>query len=97
MNVEFTGHNFKVTDALKNLMLEKMNHIETHLDQIISAHVTFKVDKLDQIAEAKLQVPGKMIFAEASSEDMYKSIDLLKDKLLRQIDKYKQKEADHRS
>lgn len=97
MNVEFTGTNIKITDALKNLMLEKINHIETHLDHITSAHVTFKVDKLEQIAEAKLHVPGKTIFAEASSDDMYKSIDLLKDKLMRQIDKYKEKEADHRS
>ena len=91
MKVEFTGKNIKVTDALKTKLLEKLKHIESHLDHIISAHVIFKIDNITQIVEVQLHVPGKDIFAEASSEDMYKSIDLVKDKLMTQINKYKQK------
>ena len=96
MQVEFTGHHVKITEALKNKMLEKLNRVAKHLDHIINAHVTFKMEKLEQIIEAKINVPGKPIFAQAASEDMYKTIDLLETKLIRQIEKYKQKETNHR-
>ena len=42
-------------------------------------HITFHVDKLRHIAEAKIHAPNlpkNGIFAEAESEDMYKTVDL---------------------
>ena len=45
----------------------------------------------EQIAEARLHIPGSEIFAKASSDNMYKSIDLLIEKITKQIDKYREK------
>jgi len=53
------------------------------------------VDKLEQRAEATVGVPGKSLFADASSPDMYAAIDLLADKLDRIVIKHKEKLTDH--
>nr|WP_304986084.1 ribosome-associated translation inhibitor RaiA [Coxiella-like endosymbiont] len=59
-------------------------------------HVTFHVNKIRQIADANLQLPGSKINAQAESEDMYKTVDLLIQKLQIQLAKYKAKKGDHR-
>jgi putative sigma-54 modulation protein len=57
--------------------------------------VLLSVDKLIQKAEINIHVPGKEIHAEASDQDLYAAIDLLVDKLDRQVIKYKSKQKDH--
>ena len=95
IDISFTGHDVEITDALKNLTTEKMNKLEKHFDHITNVNVILSVQKLDQIAEATVNVPGNKLFAKATSSDMYKSIDQLIDKLDKQILKYKQKMKDH--
>jgi ribosomal subunit interface protein len=55
------------------------------------AKVILTVEKLNQIAEAKLNVNGGEIFANSQQADMYAAIDTLIDKLDRQIIKHKEK------
>lgn len=96
MQLQITGRNTELTDALKEKINTKFSHLESHLNHIISAHFTIEINKNRQIAEAQLTVPGTAIHAQAESEDMYVTIDLLEKKLMRQIDKYKEKLVDHR-
>lgn len=93
--INFKGHNIEVTDALRGLTTEKIHRLEKHFDHITSINITFDVEKLNQIAEATVNVPGNQLHARASSNDLYKSIDQMVDKLDRQIMKYKQKMQDH--
>jgi putative sigma-54 modulation protein len=53
------------------------------------------VDKLQQKAEVTLHVKGKDIYADAIDADMYAAIDLLAEKLDRQILKHKEKTSTH--
>lgn len=92
MNITFTGHQVDVTEALKNFTTEKLERIQRHCDRILAINVTFSVEKLRNIAEASIHVPGKILHASSESEDMYSAIDLLMDKLDRQIKKHKEKE-----
>jgi putative sigma-54 modulation protein len=96
MTLQFTGHHIEVTPALKEFTEKKFARLKPHSDYITSIHVTFTVDKLSQIAEAQVAVPGQVIHAKADSEDMYNSIDALTDKLSRQLTKYKEKNTSHR-
>lgn len=86
--IQFTGHNVEVTQVLRDFIDEKFKRLERHASLITSAHVILNVDKLSQIAEATLHIPHNEIYAKAESEDMYKTIDLLIDKLVRQLDRY---------
>lgn len=92
MQITFTGHHLDVTDALRQFTKEKIERIQRHFDRITSINVTFTVEKLRHIAEATMHVPGSILHASSeSNEDMYAAIDLLIDKLDRQIKKHKEK------
>lgn len=96
MNIHLTGDNVEVTDALKQFTTEKFSRLQRHYDRIISANVIFNVQKMIQSAEATLNVPGEPIYASSESDDLYSAIDLLVDKLDKQIKKHKEKNQDHR-
>ena len=86
----------EITDALRKFTTEKFSRLQRHYDRIISANVIFNVQKMIQRAEATLNVPGEPIYASSESDDLYSAIDLLVDKLDKQIKKHKEKTQDHR-
>lgn len=92
MNISITGrHHMELTDALKAFIEERFDHIAKHSQQITNCHVICEVQKNLQMVEATLHIPGAEIHAKSDSENMYKSIDLLIEKLIKQIDKYREK------
>lgn len=95
MQINISGHHVAVTPALREYVLSKLERLQRHFDQITNTEVTLVVEKLVQKAEATIHVSGADIFANAESEDMYTAIDLLADKLDRQLIKYKEKHRGH--
>ena len=95
MNLIVTGHHLDVTDSLRHYVTSKMDRLERHSDDITDVHVILTVEKQRQKAEATVKVKGAQLFADAIDEDMYASIDLLTDKLDRQLIKHKEKLKDH--
>jgi putative sigma-54 modulation protein len=95
MNLNITGHHIEVTPALREYVLNKVEKVIRHFDHVTSVHVILSVEKLVQKAEITLHVKGKDIYADSSDADLYASIDLLIDKLDRQVQKYKSKQNDH--
>lgn len=72
-----------------------MHSLFHHFDHVIDAKVTLTVNKLEHIAEATIHLPKSDIHAECRGENMYTAIDLLSDKLDRQVIKYKELHKDH--
>ena len=68
-----------------------MNKLERHNNEIIQMHVVLNIEKHCHQAEATAHVPGAELFANADAEDMYAAIDLLADKIDRQLLKNKGK------
>jgi len=99
MQLEVTGHNIEVTQALRAYISEKTERLVRHFDNLISAHFVLRLDKLEHTAEATISVGGRTnpIHADAVSEDMYAAIDGLIDKLDRQVRRHKDKVTDHRA
>ena len=91
MQINLSGHHVEVTDALRDYVTSKFSRLERHFEHINNVQVTLTVEKLKQIAEAKLNVNGGEIFANDEDDSMYAAIDALMDKLDRQIIKYKEK------
>ena len=91
MNLNVSGHHLEVTPAIRTYVGGKLDRVTRHFDHVIDAHVILSVDKLLQKAEVTLRVPGKDIHAECIDADLYAAIDLLVDKLDRQVIKYKDK------
>lgn len=95
MQINISGQNIDVTDALKQFIEDKMVRIERHFQDITNAHVMLNVEKNRHTAEATLNTKGAQIFAESTSDDMYAAIDTLVDKLDRQAIKHKEKMKNH--
>jgi len=96
MQVSVTGHHVEVTEAMKQHVEEKINKLKRHFDNVTDVHVILTVEKLEQKAEATVQISGAKLFAEDTQEDMYGAIDNMVDKLDRQIIKHKEKIQAHR-
>jgi putative sigma-54 modulation protein len=95
MNLHMTGHHLEITPALREYVENKLARLTNHFDHVIDVKVTLTVEKLKHKVEATIHVPGNDLHAESSDENMYSAIDLLADKLDRQILKVKEKFADH--
>lgn len=97
MNLILTGHHLDITPAIRDYITTKLNRITRHFDHVIDVNVILSVAKLQQKVEANVHVRGKDIFAQVEDGDMYAAIDLLADKLDRQIVKHKEKLGDDHS
>ena len=91
MQLNISGHHVDVTDAMRSYAAEKMRKLERHHEHITNAHIVLSVEKQRQCAEATIHVSGADLFADAGSEDLYAAIDMLMDKLYRQLIRHKEK------
>ena len=94
MNLNVSGHHLEVTPAIRGYVSAKLERIKRHFDHVIDAHVILSVDKLRQKAEVTLRVRGKDIHCACEEQDLYAAIDLMADKLDRQVIRYKDKRFD---
>jgi len=95
MQINLNGHHVEITSSLKEYVNTKFDKLERHFDQINNVRVVLTVEKSTQSAEATLHLKGSEVFASANNEDMYTAIDLLVDKLDKQLLKYKGKHNKH--
>lgn len=91
MKMNYSGKNMEVTDALREVTTKKLSKLDKYFQQDIEGNVTFSTQKNFKIIEVTINLPGTIIRAEESSDDMYASIDRAVDVLERQIRKYKTK------
>jgi putative sigma-54 modulation protein len=87
----------EVTQALRAYVTEKLERLQRHFDNLTSAHIVLRLEKVDHTAEGTIGVGGRTnpIHAQAVSEDMYAAIDKLADKLDRQVRRHKGRVTDH--
>ena len=91
MKLNFTGKNMDVTEALKDVTNKKLGKLEKYFQEDIQGDVVFSTEKNRQIIEVTINLPGTILRAEESSDDMYVAIDKVIDVLERQIRKHKTK------
>ena len=96
MQVNVSGHHLDVTDALKSYVDTKLERLERHFDRITNVNVILSVEKQRQKAEATIRISGGEVFADSEADDLYAAIDLLADKLDRQLIKRKEKNKDRK-
>ena len=96
MQINLTGHHVDITPAIRSYVESKFARLERHFDNMTKIHVILSIEKERQTAEATILVNKGNIYADSEHEDMYAAIDLLIDKLDRQIKKHKEKLTDHR-
>jgi putative sigma-54 modulation protein len=94
MQVTVTGRNIELTPALKSYLLDKLQRSQKHFDHELAINALLSVAKnpsvaQSQTAEVTVKLNGSIIRGEESTANMYASIDLVADKIERQLRKYK--------
>ncbi|MCH9770687.1 MAG: ribosome-associated translation inhibitor RaiA [Gammaproteobacteria bacterium] len=95
MQTHIQGNNIEVTSAIEQYIDKKLKRLSHYDSFITSINFTLQVDHLKQIAEAQVALRGSTFHAKADAEDMYAAIDLLADRINRQLSKHKEKLTDH--
>jgi putative sigma-54 modulation protein len=87
-----TFRHIEPTDALKRYAEEKIHKLGKYFSRPLDAHVILGVDtKQRQLAEVELHAYGTMIHGKEQHSDLYAAIDLVIDKVERQVRKQKEK------
>jgi len=95
MNIyKLAGRNLEVTEAMRQYAQDKLVKLDRYSDQIVDASVVMSYDTNKNAAnpakvEVQVNLPGGMIRAEERALDTYAAIDLVVDKLERQLKRFK--------
>lgn len=95
MQINLSGHHVEINENLRSYVTEKISKLERFFDRITQIYVVLKVEKMQHIAEATLHADGEELHATSQNRTLYAAIDLLTDKLARQLTKRKDKRHQH--
>ncbi|MDG1159304.1 MAG: ribosome-associated translation inhibitor RaiA [Flavobacteriales bacterium] len=99
MQLQVHSIHFDADQKLINFIQEKVDKLTQFHDQIISGEVFLRLDNSDKnenkVAEIKLLVPGKDLFARRQCKSFEEATDDAVEALRRQIKKHKEKMRAH--
>ncbi|MBL7170932.1 MAG: ribosome-associated translation inhibitor RaiA [Candidatus Omnitrophica bacterium] len=96
MNLTISGRKIEVTQSLRQHAEDKIKKALKYSDKIIDAHVVMSMEKYIHTVEITFNLEGKTIFAKESSGDMYTSVDLAINKIIKQLRRYHDRLKDHK-
>ena len=89
MSVNVKGRNIDVTPALRDYVEKKITKVTKQFKTVGDISAVLKVEKGNHIVEITVPASGILLRAQETTKDMYSSIDLVVEKIERQIHKYK--------
>lgn len=96
MQVTVTFRHMESSDAVRDYAAEKTRRVEKYLTEPIDVHWILSVEKIRHIADVTITANSITIRGEEQTEDMYSAIDLVMNKLEKQMRKYKEKIKSHK-
>lgn len=96
MQTSVTFKNLDPSDRIRSYVSDKLNRFDKYFHNPGEASVVLSVEKFRHIAEVNITGDRLTINGREETEDMYAAIDMVLDKLDKQIKKNKQKIRDHR-
>lgn len=91
MAITVRGKNIEITPALKDYVVKRTNKITKYFHTLGEITAVLAVEKGRHIIELTVPINGMILRGEEATADMYTSIDLVVDKIEKQIEKYKTK------
>src|SRR5688572_18473087 len=92
MNIyEIVGRNLDITDAMRSYAEDKLSRLTRFFDNVVDAKITmsYRQGSADPATvEVQVNVPNGIVRAEESGADTYAAVDLVVDKLERQLKRF---------
>ncbi len=89
MRFTIRGRNIEITDALKDYTTKRLSKLEKYFEDVKEAQVALSIEGEAHKIEVTIPLNGIILRGEEMSDDMYSSIDMVEEKLEKQIEKYK--------
>ena len=96
MQINVTARHMELTPALRDYAQTKVMRALDGLTRVDHVHVILSVEKHRQQAEAVLRVLHHSVEARDEQDDLYAAIDGMTDKLVRQLDRLREKVSQHK-
>jgi len=96
MQLTVTFRHLEPSERLKEYCHDKLARLEKYLDAVIDAEVVLTVEKFRHRVEVLIVSAGLKIKAEEETEDMYAAIDMVVDKLEKQVKRHREKLKTHK-
>ena len=95
MNIKVHSIKIDVDKKLHSFVKERVDKLELFYDRIVGSEVFLRIDGTrktdDKVAEIRMTIPGKELFAKKQGKSFEEATDLAVDALRRQLKKQKQK------
>jgi putative sigma-54 modulation protein len=95
MDIQVHSVHFTADKKLVDFVNEKVGKLELFFDNIIASEVYLRLDKSqdgeNKIAEVKILIPGKELFAKKQCKSFEEAADLAVEALRKQVHKHKEK------
>ncbi|UCG37839.1 MAG: ribosome-associated translation inhibitor RaiA [bacterium] len=95
MQIEVSFKQMEKSNSLRDYFTDKLEKVLKPLSEPINAQAVLQVEKYRHIAKVTVHANGIVIKGKEETNDMYSSIDLVLDKLDRQVKKYREKIVKH--
>jgi putative sigma-54 modulation protein len=97
MPIEITGRHVDVTDSMRDYAEKRLNKLVQEFPRVDKIHVILDIQKFTHTAEVVVHARRHiMLEAKESSENMYASIDLVLEKMEKQLHKSIDKREEHK-
>ncbi|NOR65284.1 MAG: ribosome-associated translation inhibitor RaiA [Candidatus Scalindua sp.] len=96
MEIIIHSRHLDATEAIKSYINKKASKLTKYSTKITKVQFTLKIEGVNNIVEAICSAARATLVAEATDADMYAAIDLVVDKLEKQIVKQKEKQTEPR-
>jgi len=91
MKIKITGRHINVSEKLKEYAEKRISRVEKYFQQLIDIQLIFSVEKIDHVAELLINGDSVQFHAREKAADLFSAIDLLIDKMEKQIVRFKDK------
>lgn len=96
MQLSVTFRHMEPSEALRTYVQDRTGKLTKYIDRPLESQVTLSVQRFRQIADVVINADGIRIAGQETHEDMYAAIDLVMDKIERQVKKYRAKIRKHK-
>lgn len=91
MKITVSGKNIQITEGLRNAVEHKLSKLEKYFKPEVEVNATLSVQKSRHIIEVTIPFNAVILRGEEANDDMYVALDVVTEKLIRQIRKQKTK------
>jgi len=97
VRINVRGKNMDVPQAVKEYAEKKIGKMEKYFGGPVTAQVTVSIEKERHIVEVTMPLNGMLVRGEEKAQDLFSAVDLVVEKVEKQIEKYRTRMNNRRS